>query len=157
MQRGRAEMEKGYTQCLSCFSKKILMFTYQCTIKEARNTYFSELVVKRGHNPRILFKTINSVIGPLLSQSVESSPERCEGFLNYFFSKKGEIRQHFNTEFRELDVNSCPPSTLIHFCEISLCQPCCTFKIIHLPFRLLSHLFFKSCISDGWSGYFRHY
>lgn len=57
-------MQKGWkwkNDKLSVFlaSLKDLMFTYQYKIKEARNIYFSALIAKQGHNPRILFKTIN--------------------------------------------------------------------------------------------------
>lgn len=41
----------------------------------------------------------------------ESSPEGRD----YFHNTTVEIWQHINTEFRELDVNSCNPSTLTHF------------------------------------------
>ncbi len=40
--------------------------------------------------------------------------------MNHFYNKIVEIRQQFNTVFRDHDVNSCPPSTFTHFNEISL-------------------------------------
>ena len=115
--------EKKWTKnklSVSLASRKELMFTYQCTIREARNNYFSELIAKQSHNPRILFKTVNSVVGPPPSQPVESSPDKCQEFLNHFINKIVEIWQNFNTDFREMVVDSCPLSTLTHFSKISL-------------------------------------
>ncbi len=72
------------------------------------------------HNPTILFKTINYIIGPLPSQPVKYTPDNCNTFLNYVYNKIMEIRQQFDTDFRDHDVDSCPPSTFTHFNEISL-------------------------------------
>ena len=52
------ELPGAITYCLSggkiadFASLKELMFTYQCTFREARNNNFSELIAKQGHNPR---------------------------------------------------------------------------------------------------------
>lgn len=68
---------------MSLASLEDLMFTCQCAIREAGNTCFCELIAKQDHNPRILFKTVNSVIDPPPRQPAEASPEKCEEFLNY--------------------------------------------------------------------------
>ncbi|KAF7652815.1 hypothetical protein LDENG_00092030, partial [Lucifuga dentata] len=39
---------------------KNLMSSYQVVVKNARHYYFSQLITKQDHNPRVLFKTINS-------------------------------------------------------------------------------------------------
>ncbi len=75
-----------------------------------RNSYFSQLISKQGHNPRILFKT---------SQPVESSPERCEEFLNYFYNKIVDILQHISTELSEISL-----STLEHTIALSKSFTC---------------------------------
>lgn len=55
-------------------------------------------------------------------QSADSSPERCEEFLNHFRNKIAVIWQNFISEIRVLvaDVVSCPFSTFTHFEEIFL-------------------------------------
>ena len=64
------------------------MFTYQCTIREARNIYFSGLIAKQVHNPRILVKNVNSVVGPPPPQT------NLKKFLNRLLKKTVAIRQH---------------------------------------------------------------
>lgn len=60
------------------------MFTCQCKIKEARKTYLFELVTKPGAIPESFCETINYIIGPVSSQPVQSTPEDCGAFPNYF-------------------------------------------------------------------------
>lgn len=67
---------KKYKLGASLASLKDLMLTYQRSVKEVRNTYFSELIIKHEHNPRI----VNSVISPPRSQPVDQSEERCKEF-----------------------------------------------------------------------------
>ncbi|KAK0140059.1 putative RNA-directed DNA polymerase from transposon X-element [Merluccius polli] len=59
--------------------QRILKRQCRKAIKEARSTYFSELIKviipKQDHNPRILFKTVNSVIGPHLASQL-NLPQR---------------------------------------------------------------------------------
>lgn len=73
-------------------------------IKEAMNSWFSQLIAKQGHNSRILFETINSVIGALLSKSADSSPERCEeGLLLQAYCKLHTL----HTSSVETFINGC--------------------------------------------------
>uniref|UniRef100_A0A667WJC6 Reverse transcriptase domain-containing protein n=1 Tax=Myripristis murdjan TaxID=586833 RepID=A0A667WJC6_9TELE len=117
----RAERKwKKDRNCTSLATLKDLMFCYQLKIKEARNCYFSNLIRTHDHNPRILFKTVNSIIGPPPNQPVEPTAEKCERFLNHFISKINNIRQNFHSISRQPDSDSCPPSTLTQFSQISL-------------------------------------
>lgn len=92
----------------SLLTHNISYITCCVVIKEAANSYFSDLIAKQGQNPRILFKTTNS--GAQLSQPAESSTEKREEFLNFFYNKMVEILQHINTyrEFIDEDVQRFP-------------------------------------------------
>lgn len=104
MKEGMQEVEKGHTllYSTSLASLKELMFTYQHTIKEARNSYFSDLT-NHGHSPRIPFKVVKSVTGPPPSQPVEPSNDNCEQFLNYFINKIEEIHKQLKTDLKDSD------------------------------------------------------
>lgn len=47
------------------------MQAYQQSVKEARDTYFSNLIAGNYHKPRVLFQAINSVVGLLPTQPME--------------------------------------------------------------------------------------
>ena len=61
-----------------------LTYTYQQFVKEARSSYFSNIISTNLHNPRILCKTIKSVINPPPSQQTEATPLICEQILSFF-------------------------------------------------------------------------
>ena len=60
---------------------------YQNTIKEVKREYLSNLIVSNSHNPRVLFKTIDSVLNAPQSVCLEASPELCNNFLHFFLDK----------------------------------------------------------------------
>lgn len=66
VQKGREEVNK-YRLTTSLASLKDLVFIYQHTIKEARKSYFTNLITNHGHRPRIPFKVVKSVTSPPLS------------------------------------------------------------------------------------------
>lgn len=70
MKEGMEEVEKGQTllYSTSLASLKKLTFTYQHTVKETRNSYFSDLT-NQSHSPRIPFKVVKSVTGSPPSDS----------------------------------------------------------------------------------------
>ena len=122
----------------SLASLKGLMSSYQRAVKVARNTYFSNLIASKGHNPRTLFKTIYSVTRPAPSQAPDPSPEKCEEFLLHFVNKIVLIRQQFGTVPREADTDSHLHFPLTKFNEISLSS------LEHIAAALRS----STCLSD---------
>lgn len=56
-----------YRLTTSLASLKNVVFTYQHTIKEARKSYFTDLIANHGDRPRIPFKVVKSVTSPPLS------------------------------------------------------------------------------------------
>ena len=71
---------------------KSLLSTFNCTIKELRRQYFSNLILTNHNNPRILFKTVDALINtPPPSVPIESDAD-CNLFLSYFNNKVESIR-----------------------------------------------------------------
>lgn len=54
--------------------------TYQSLVKDARASYFSDLISENCENPKVLIQ----VISPSQSHGLEASTEKCEDFLAYF-------------------------------------------------------------------------
>ena len=82
---------------------KTLMAEYQSAVKVARSNYFSNIISTNGHNPRTLFKVLNSVTNPTPCPSNDLSNEKCAEFLNFFLSKVENIRSQI------IPDTSCPP------------------------------------------------
>lgn len=59
---------------------------YQKTVKAAKNKHFSDIIQSNCNNPRVLFKTVNSVINAPQPVCAISS-EVCEKFLHFFIDK----------------------------------------------------------------------
>lgn len=92
-------MEEGQSTLL-----KNLMFTYQHKMKEARNSYFSEVFKNCGPNPKIIFKTVKIFNKSLPTQPIEPCPEKSGQFFGYFTKTIEETCLEFNTDFREPDI-----------------------------------------------------
>ncbi len=60
---------------------------YQNTVKEAKREHLSNIIVSNRHNPRVLFKTIDSVLNAPQSVCLEASSEMCNNFLHFFIDK----------------------------------------------------------------------
>uniref|UniRef100_A0A8C6M722 Reverse transcriptase domain-containing protein n=1 Tax=Nothobranchius furzeri TaxID=105023 RepID=A0A8C6M722_NOTFU len=65
---------------------------YQRTVKEAKRKHFSDIILSNCHNPRVLFKTINSVLSAPYADSIEPSLEACENLLLFFIEKVSSTR-----------------------------------------------------------------
>lgn len=51
------------------------LFKYQKTVKMEKSRYFSNVIAKNSHKPRVLFNTINSVLNTSQQISLEFSKE----------------------------------------------------------------------------------
>ncbi len=60
---------------------------YQNTVKEAKREHLSNIIVSNHHNPRVLFKTTDSVVNAPQSVCLEASSEMCNNFLHFFIDK----------------------------------------------------------------------
>ena len=78
------------------------MTSYPKAVKEAKRSFFSSLILANHSNPRILFKTIDSVTTPSPCHFIDASQETCEKFFKFFSDKVMEIRQqHLHEAHRQ--------------------------------------------------------
>lgn len=69
---------------------------YQCTVKKAKEQYYSDLISSNAHRPKVLFNTINSILIPASTSSTFTpSNETCEQFPAFFNNKVEQIRASF--------------------------------------------------------------
>ena len=70
---------------------------YQNTVKEAQRDYLSNIIASNNQNPRVLFKTIDSVLNNPQPVCLEASPELCNNFLTFFIDKIVTTRSLIST------------------------------------------------------------
>lgn len=95
---------KKYKLAVSFGILKSLMLDYQQVVKDARDSYFSNLIASNCHNPRVLFQTINSVLNPPPSQHLEAFTELCEQFLPICDQPSAIISNFKQISLLELEV-----------------------------------------------------
>lgn len=61
--------------------------SYQESVKMAKAAFMSAIITANSHNPRMLFKTFNSVVNPRPDVLRVTSPALCEHFLVHFTEK----------------------------------------------------------------------
>ncbi|ROL48072.1 Neurexin-1a-beta [Anabarilius grahami] len=66
--------------------------TYFKSLKDARSQFYSNLINENSGNSTQLFSTINHLLKPQSSSSIESTVERCNSFMDFFRSKVNNIR-----------------------------------------------------------------
>ncbi len=72
---------------------KNCLTVYQNSVKEAKSKYFSNLIANR---PKVLFKTINSVLSPIVCSVPDVNIETCTQFSEFFVQKIQDIRSHLS-------------------------------------------------------------
>uniref|UniRef100_A0A672G6V9 Reverse transcriptase domain-containing protein n=1 Tax=Salarias fasciatus TaxID=181472 RepID=A0A672G6V9_SALFA len=63
-------------------------------IKQARSTYFANLVNSNKRNPKVVFDTIQKIVSPSSPTVPISTTDDCNKFLKYFVAKVEDIRQN---------------------------------------------------------------
>lgn len=112
------------------------MYLYQKAVKDAGSAYFSQLLSKNNHNPKVLFKIIGSVIsGPSTSFP---APEigLSDKFLDHFMNKAKNIRSQIHPDPHILSISYANSALFTHF------QPV-TISALE---NIVSHMNFSSCI-----------
>ena len=114
------------------------MLAFQHAVKEARYSYFSNLIASSCHKPRVLFQAINSVLIPPPSQLMTASTERCEQFLHHFINNIDSIRLNITPVMRNLLIFTEPSASMPRFKQISVSD----------SVELISHLNSSTCQLD---------
>ena len=94
--------------------------TYNNALRNARTTYFTNIITDHKNNPKILFNTIDLLINPDFNRYQNSlSDSLCEDFADYFGGKIDFIRSSIplyqNTVFNTLESLFLPEETLDSF------------------------------------------
>ena len=64
---------------------------YQPTVKKSKADYYSDIINKQAHRPKVLFKTITLILN-FAVHTIDSFPEACENFLIYLITKIDSVR-----------------------------------------------------------------
>ena len=75
---------------------KTALLTYNSTVKHARRNYFSKIISSNSGNSKTLFKTIEHLL-KTSPPYLESSPQKCEEFADFFHNKITAIRNNITT------------------------------------------------------------
>ncbi len=89
---------------------------YQKAVKKAKSKYFSDIISRNCHRPRVLFSTINSIINLSVDFHFDEPAIACENFHKFFTNKISDIRQLIIPA--DYDDSSVPPACSSYFCEI---------------------------------------
>ncbi len=71
---------------------KTLMKNYNVAVKDARATYFSNLISQNAHRSKISFGTLERIVGPPTNINSHASSDLCEQFKTFFTEKIVNIR-----------------------------------------------------------------
>ncbi len=107
---------------------KNCLTVYQNSVREAKSNYFSNLIAKNANRPKVLFKTINSVLSPIVCSVPDVNIKTCTQFSEFFVQKIQDIRSHlspFDLDHSHLVHSS---SSFTHFQPVSSSQ---LLKIIY--------------------------
>jgi len=81
---------------------------YQQAVKEARTSFYSNVISQNKSNPRVLFKVLDSLTNPKPCHFTDPSTDLCESFLNHFVSKVNDIRKSITVPSQTISVNIKP-------------------------------------------------
>ncbi len=66
---------------------KNCLTVYQNSVRKAKSKYFSNLIARNANRPKVLFKTINYVLSPIVCSVPDVNIETCTHVLNFLFRK----------------------------------------------------------------------
>lgn len=100
------------------------LVAYQKSVHEAKSNYFSHIIAKNANRPKVLFKTINSVLNPVAFSVPVVNPETCTQFSEFFIQKIQDIRSHLPSP--DIDKDNfqlvLPSSSFTTFEPVSLAE-----------------------------------
>lgn len=99
---------------------KELLHLFNESVKEARSSYFNNLINRHKNNPRILFDTINSIVSPPTQHAVLLSDKDCSTFLIYFVNNVMDLRSKISSSASPYEDAICCPGSFTSFSPITL-------------------------------------
>lgn len=72
------------------------MYMYvQITISQScKSQYFSDIIAKNSHKPKMIFTVLNLVVSPVSAVCFNASTAVCDSFLMFFTDKIVDLRQN---------------------------------------------------------------
>ncbi len=101
--------------------------------RQAIAKFFSDIISKYSHTPKILFSTINSIINPRTSNEAEPSADICERFLSFFVEKIDGFRSSLIPSYSNT-LLECPVNTV----KFNSFQPVSFFDLRNLVMQVKS-------------------
>ena len=133
---------------------------YHYTVSESRRKYFANIVLSSCHKPRVLFKTINSVLNAPQTTGLEASPAVCEAFLNFFIEKVTSIRALISPPTNDPSVLVPAPAVFDTFLPVTLAslqEIIDKMKPSGSPNDAVPPRLFKEVFSSCWAVGAQHY
>ncbi|XP_072247605.1 uncharacterized protein [Leuresthes tenuis] len=119
------------------------LHSYNLQLRNARKSYFSDIITKNSHNAQALFATVDRLTNPPVSVANElHSTMACNDFAKFFIDKVQNIRQAVGTSAAGSAYVLCPPKTGLN--TMTLFQPINSKDLEDI----LRHLKSSSCCLD---------
>uniref|UniRef100_A0A3P9BKS9 Reverse transcriptase domain-containing protein n=3 Tax=Maylandia zebra TaxID=106582 RepID=A0A3P9BKS9_9CICH len=91
------------------------LHNYNLQLRNARSSYFSDIITKNSHNARVLFSTVDRLTNPPVSVAAElHSTMACNDFAKFFTEKIQKIRQAIGTSTADPGYVLCPPKNCLN-------------------------------------------
>nr|XP_054590056.1 uncharacterized protein LOC129154141 [Nothobranchius furzeri] len=131
---------------------KDLLTSYNSAVRDARVSYFSNLVSQSKGNPKVLFNTISSIVSPASPTASIHSVTDCENFLSFFVDKVNKVRSSISpsalspplpTPTRPIILDSFAPVSLPELTKLVN-----SMKTSACPLHILPSSLFKSAFQS---------
>nr|XP_054606508.1 uncharacterized protein LOC129166913 [Nothobranchius furzeri] len=100
---------------------KDLLTSFNSAVRDARVSYFSNLVSQSKGNPKVLFNTVSSIVSPATPTASIHSVADCENFLSFFVDKVNKVRSSISPSALSLPLPTpTRPIILDSFAPVSL-------------------------------------
>nr|XP_054601584.1 uncharacterized protein LOC129164699 [Nothobranchius furzeri] len=131
---------------------KDLLTSFNSAVRDARVSYFSNLVSQSKGNPKVLFNTISSIVSPASPTASIHSVADCENFLSFFVDKVNKVRSSISpsalspplpTPTRPIILDSFAPVSLPELTKLVN-----SMKTSACPLHILPSSLFKSAFQS---------
>uniref|UniRef100_A0A8C6KI16 Reverse transcriptase domain-containing protein n=1 Tax=Nothobranchius furzeri TaxID=105023 RepID=A0A8C6KI16_NOTFU len=131
---------------------KDLLTSFNSAVRDARVSYFSNLVSQSKGNPKVLFNTISSIVSPASPTASIHSVADCENFLSFFVDKVNKVRSSISPSALSLPLPTpTRPIILDSFAPVSLpelTKLVNSMKTSACPLHILPSSLFKSAFQS---------
>uniref|UniRef100_A0A8C6K7Y3 Reverse transcriptase domain-containing protein n=1 Tax=Nothobranchius furzeri TaxID=105023 RepID=A0A8C6K7Y3_NOTFU len=131
---------------------KDLLTSFNSAVRDARVSFFSNLVSQSKGNPKVLFNTISSIVSPASPTASIHSVADCENFLSFFVDKVSKVKSSISPSALSLPLATpTRPIILDSFAPVSLpelTKLVNSMKTSACPLHILPSSLFKSAFQS---------